>query len=47
MAGIAEDNSSESELKEWYKKSGLPLVIDGDTVLVGFREAEWAEKLTK
>lgn len=22
-----------------------PLVIDGDTVVVGFKEAEWAEKL--
>ena len=22
-----------------------PLVVDGDVVLVGFREAEWAEKL--
>ncbi|MDR3765437.1 MAG: arsenate reductase family protein [Butyricicoccus sp.] len=24
-----------------------PLFIDGDTVLVGFKEAEWAEKLQK
>ena len=23
-----------------------PLLIDGDTVLVGFKEQEWAEKLT-
>ncbi len=23
-----------------------PLLIDGDTVLVGFKEAEWAEKLS-
>lgn len=22
-----------------------PIVVDGDTVLVGFKEAEWAEKL--
>ena len=22
-----------------------PLVVNGDTVLVGFKEAEWAEKL--
>lgn len=22
-----------------------PLVVDGDTVVVGFKEAEWAEKL--
>ena len=22
-----------------------PILVDGDTVLVGFREAEWAEKL--
>ncbi len=86
---IAEDNPSYDELKEWYKKSGLPLkrffntsgllykemklkdriptmteeeqvqllstngmlvkrpiVINGDTVLVGFKEAEWSEKLS-
>ena len=87
---IVEDNPSYDELKEWHKKSGLPLkkffntsgmlykemqlkdklpgmseeeqwkllatngmlvkrplVIDGNTVLVGFKEAEWAEKLGK
>ena len=22
-----------------------PLLIDGDTVLIGFKEAEWSEKL--
>ena len=87
---IVEENPSYNELKEWHKKSGLPLkkffntsgmlykemqlkdklpdmseeeqwkllatngmlvkrplVIAGDTVLVGFKEAEWAEKLAK
>lgn len=24
-----------------------PILVDGDTVLVGFKEAEWAEKLQK
>lgn len=85
---IAEENPTYAELKEWYKKSGLPLkrffntsglvyksmqlkdklpemseeeqlkllatdgmlvkrplVVDGDTVLTGFKEAEWAEKM--
>ena len=85
---IAEENPTFAELKEWYKKSGLPLkrffntsgllyksmqlkdklpemseeeqlkllatdgmlekrplVVDGDTVLTGFKEAEWAEKM--
>ena len=85
---IAEENPTYAELKEWYKKSGLPLkrffntsgllyksmqlkdklpgmgveeqlkllatdgmlvkrplVVDGDTVLTGFREVEWTEKL--
>lgn len=85
---IAEENPTYKELKEWYKKSGLPLksffntsgllyksmqlkdklpgmgeeeqlkllatdgmlvkrplVVDGDTVLTGFREVEWTEKL--
>ena len=23
-----------------------PLLVDGDTVLTGFKEAEWAEKLS-
>ena len=22
-----------------------PIIVDGETVLVGFREAEWAEKI--
>lgn len=85
---IAEDNPSYDELKEWHRKSGLPLkkffntsgllykennlkeklpamseeeqlqllatngmlvkrpiVVDGDSVLVGFKEAEWSERL--
>ena len=85
---IAEDNPSYDELKEWHRKSGLPLkkffntsgllykennlkeklpamseeeqlqllatngmlvkrpiVVDEDTVLVGFKEAEWSERL--
>ena len=85
---IAEENPTYEELKEWYKKSGLPLkrffntsgllyksmqlkdklpemseeeqlkllatdgmlvkrplVVDGDTVLTGFKEAEWTEKM--
>ena len=85
---IAEENPTYAELKEWYKKSGLPLkrffntsglvyksmqlkdklpemseeeqlkllatdgmlvkrplVVDGDTVLTGFKEAEWNEKM--
>ena len=85
---IAEDNPSYDELKEWHRKSGLPLkkffntsgllykennlkeklpamseeeqlqllatngmlvkrpiIVDGDSVLVGFKEAEWNERL--
>ena len=85
---IAEENPTYAELKEWYKKSGLPLkrffntsgllyksmqlkdklpemseeeqlkllatdgmlvkrplVVDGDNMLTGFKEAEWAEKM--
>ena len=81
---IVEDNPSKEELKEWYRKSGLPLkkffntsglkykelnlkdripemsedeifellstdgmlvkrpiLLDGDRVFVGFKEAEW------
>lgn len=88
LRDIKEDNPSYDELKEWYKKSGLPLkrffntsgqlyremqlkdrlpymseeeqlkllatdgmlikrpiVVKGDTVTVGFKEAEWKEKL--
>lgn len=87
---IVENNPKYDELKEWHKKSGLPLkkffntsgllykemqlkdkipsmsdeeqfkllstngmlvkrpiAIDGDTVLVGFKEMEWDEKLNK
>lgn len=85
---IAEENPSYDELKQWHKKSGLPLkkffntsgilykemqlkdklavmseeeqlqllatngmlvkrplIVDDDVVLIGFKEAEWAEKL--
>ena len=85
---IKADNPTESELRQWHEKSGLPLkkffntsgnlykelhlkdrlpgmsedeqfallasdgmlvkrpiAVDGDTVLVGFKEADWAEKL--
>ena len=85
---IAEENPTYAELKEWYKKSGMPLkrffntsgllyksmqlkdklpemseeeqlkllatdgmlvkrplVVDGDNVLTGFKEAEWIEKM--
>ena len=85
---IAEDNPAYDELKEWHRKSGLPLkkffntsgllykennlkeklpamseeeqlqllatngmlvkrpiIVDGDSVLVGFKEAEWSERL--
>lgn len=84
---IAEDNPSYEELKQWYKKSGLPLkkffntsgqlyknmqlkdklpsmseeeqlkllatdgmlvkrplLVDESGILVGFQEAEWAER---
>lgn len=87
---IVENNPTYDELKEWYKKSGLPLkkffntsgllykemqlkdklptmgedeilillatngmlvkrplLIDGDKVLVGFKEAEWTDILNK
>ena len=85
---IKADIPTESELRQWHEKSGLPLkkffntsgnlykelhlkdrlpgmsedeqfallasdgmlvkrpiAVDGDTVLVGFKEADWAEKL--
>ena len=85
---IAQENPTYAELKEWYKKSGLPLkrffntsgllyksmqlkdklpemseeeqlkllatdgmlvkrplVVDGDNVLTGFKEAEWIKKM--
>ena len=85
---IKADNPTESELRQWHEKSGLPLkkffntsgnlykelhlkdrlpgmsedeqfallasdgmlvkrpiAVDGDTVLIGFKEADWAEKL--
>lgn len=40
---------SEDEMLSLLASDGMlvkrPLLIDGDTVLVGFREAEWEEKL--
>lgn len=40
---------SEDEQLKLLATNGMlvkrPLVVDGDVVLVGFREAEWAEKL--
>lgn len=85
---IVENNPTYEELKEWYKRSGLPLkkffntsglvykemqlkdklatmseeeqlkllaingmlvkrplIVDEEIVLIGFKEAEWAEKL--
>ena len=42
-------NMSEEEMRALQATDGMlvkrPLLIDGDTVLVGFREAEWEEKL--
>lgn len=85
---IVEDNPTYEELKDWYRRSGLPLkkffntsgnmykelhlkdklpamseeeqlqllstngmlvkrpvVVDGDTIITGFKELEWEEKL--
>ena len=40
---------SEEEQLQLLATNGMlvkrPLVVDGDTVLVGFKEAEWSEKL--
>lgn len=40
---------SEDEQLKLLATNGMlvkrPLVVDGDVILVGFREAEWAEKL--
>ena len=40
---------SEEEQLQLLSTNGMlvkrPLIIDGDTVLVGFKEAEWTEKL--
>ena len=40
---------SEEEQVQLLATNGMlvkrPLLIDGDTVLVGFKEAEWSEKL--
>lgn len=40
---------SEEEQLQLLATNGMlvkrPIVVDGDTVLVGFKEAEWAEKL--
>ena len=42
-------NMTEDEMYELLASDGMlvkrPLLINGDTVLVGFREAEWEEKL--
>ena len=42
---IVEHHPTYDELKEWYMKSKLPLVVKEDLVLVGFRETEWTEFL--
>ncbi|MBF1152256.1 MAG: arsenate reductase family protein, partial [[Eubacterium] sulci] len=40
---------SEDEQLKLLASNGMlvkrPVVVDGDTVLLGFKEAEWAEKL--
>ena len=40
---------SEEEQLQLLATNGMlvkrPLLIDGDTVLIGFKEAEWSEKL--
>ncbi|MDY4959524.1 MAG: ArsC/Spx/MgsR family protein, partial [Lentihominibacter sp.] len=40
---------SEEEQLELLASNGMlvkrPIAVDGDTVLVGFKEANWAEKL--
>lgn len=40
---------SEEEQRQLLATNGMlvkrPLLIDGDTVLIGFKEAEWSEKL--
>ena len=44
------DLSEEEQLKLLASNGMLvkrPLIIDGETVLAGFREAEWKEKLSK
>lgn len=42
---------SEEEMLSLLASDGMlvkrPLVIDGDTVLIGFRETEWEERLLK
>ena len=44
-----EDELLEEEQLQLLATNGMlvkrPLVVDGDTVLVGFKEAEWSEKL--
>lgn len=42
---IAEDNPSYDELKEWYKKSGLPLKRFFNTSGVLYKEMELKNKL--
>ena len=40
---------SESEMLELLATDGMlvkrPIVVDGEKVLVGFKEAEWSERL--
>ena len=42
-------NMSEDEMFEMLATNGMlvkrPLIVDGDLVLTGFKEAEWKEKL--
>ena len=42
---------SEEEQLKLLSTNGMlvkrPIVVDGKTVLVGFKEAEWSEKLVK
>lgn len=45
----AQPAMSEEEQLQLLATNGMlvkrPLLIDGDTVLIGFKEAEWSEKL--
>lgn len=45
------ETMSEEEQLRLLATNGMlvkrPLIVDGDTVLTGFREAEWEEKLQK
>ena len=46
---ITDEEMSEEEMLELLSSDGMlvkrPLVIGGDFVLIGFKEAQWAEKL--